>query len=41
VTRRGKLRRAAAGRYRAHVMVRSDRKTVSRSAIVVLRKKRR
>ncbi len=40
VTRRGKLRRAAAGRYRAQVLVRSDRKTVSRSAAVVVRKRR-
>ncbi len=40
VTRRGKLRRAAAGRYRAQVLVRSDRKTVSRSAVVVVRKRR-
>ena len=40
VTRRGKLRRAAAGRYRAQVLVRSDRKTVSRSATVVVRKRR-
>ena len=37
---RGKLRRAAAGRYRAQVTVRSDRKTVSRSAVVVVRKRR-
>jgi len=40
VTRRGKLRRAAAGRYRAQVLVRSDRKTVSRTATVVVRKRR-
>ena len=40
VTRRGKLRRAAAGRYRAQVLVRSDRKTVRRSAVVVVRKRR-
>jgi hypothetical protein len=40
VTSRGKLRRAAAGRYRAQVLVRSDRKTVSRTATVVVRKRR-
>ena len=40
VTRRGKLRRAAAGRYRVQVLVRSDRRTVRRSAIVVVRKRR-
>ena len=40
VTRRGKLRRGAAGRYRAQVLVRSDRKTVSRTSLVVLRKRR-
>ena len=40
VTRRGTLHRGAAGRYRAQVLVRSDRKTVSRSAVVVVRKKR-
>ena len=39
VTSRGKLRRAAAGRYRAQVLVRSDRKTVSRTATVVVRKR--
>lgn len=39
VTRKGKLRSAAAGRYRAQVLVRSDRKTVSRSALVTVKKK--
>ncbi|HYI35906.1 MAG TPA: hypothetical protein VEX39_04845 [Thermoleophilaceae bacterium] len=39
VTRRGKLGRASAGRYRAQVLVRSDRRTVSRSAVVTVRKK--
>ena len=38
VIRRGKLRRASAGRYRATVLVRSDRKSVSRSAVVSVRR---
>ena len=41
ITRRGKRRAAPAGRYRVHVLVRSDRRNVSRTASVVVKKRRR